>query len=301
MDSHISSGAGILTHMELMKTGYENRMKAMEQKFDDKIANIQSECDEKVKDLDLGMKHFRYVNDCRSWIEYKPDALIDFSIHQIKSNQYSSRIAKLLCGIPGPTGSEWEGSKIPMTLDYTRAHGPPKCKFPAGFFHPNIYPSGTIYVSTLDESIEWTSETSLPEILFTVQQLLSHPTFMSPTQLAAYNVWKNDGPDQYQLRVREEAKEYSGIVGCHPKVPSMLEKGEVVDKVEITERAEMLTGNKKVVQQRPTPPSFERDSNGKVQNLRNKRAYEDCECSCCAWGQVFWDEKRKMRFLFGSG
>ena len=23
-------------------------------------------------------------------------------------------------------------------------HKPPKCKFPQGFFHPNVYPSGTV-------------------------------------------------------------------------------------------------------------------------------------------------------------
>ena len=30
-------------------------------------------------------------------------------------------------------------------------HKPPKCKFPAGFFHPNIYPSGTVCLSILNE------------------------------------------------------------------------------------------------------------------------------------------------------
>lgn len=32
---------------------------------------------------------------------------------------------------------------------------PPKCKFPTGFFHPNIYPSGTVCLSILSEDDGW--------------------------------------------------------------------------------------------------------------------------------------------------
>ena len=28
---------------------------------------------------------------------------------------------------------------------------PPKCKFPEGFYHPNVYPSGTVCLSILNE------------------------------------------------------------------------------------------------------------------------------------------------------
>jgi len=30
-----------------------------------------------------------------------------------------------------------------------------QCKFPAGFFHPNIYPSGTVCLSILNEVRGW--------------------------------------------------------------------------------------------------------------------------------------------------
>ncbi|QHO07592.1 SUMO-conjugating enzyme [Arachis hypogaea] len=32
---------------------------------------------------------------------------------------------------------------------------PPKCKFPQGFFHPNVYPSGTVCLSILNEDSGW--------------------------------------------------------------------------------------------------------------------------------------------------
>jgi ubiquitin-conjugating enzyme E2 I len=41
----------------------------------------------------------------------------------------------------------------------------PQCKFPANFFHPNIYPSGTVCLSILNEDEGW-----LPSI--TVRQIL---------------------------------------------------------------------------------------------------------------------------------
>nr|GMD49743.1 SUMO-conjugating enzyme SCE1 [Ipomoea batatas]GMD51754.1 SUMO-conjugating enzyme SCE1 [Ipomoea batatas]GMD55271.1 SUMO-conjugating enzyme SCE1 [Ipomoea batatas] len=31
---------------------------------------------------------------------------------------------------------------------------PPKCKFPQGFFHPNVYPSGTVCLSILNEDYD---------------------------------------------------------------------------------------------------------------------------------------------------
>ena len=68
------------------------------------------------------------------------------------------------------------------------------------------------------------------------------------------------------------------------------------------EKAEKIQmgGNKKA-QERPMSPPFQKDVNGKLQKVLGPRGYEDWECSCCAWGQVFWDEKRKMRFLFTVG
>jgi ubiquitin-protein ligase len=43
------------------------------------------------------------------------------------------------CFIPGKQGTDWEGGFYPLTMEFSEDYPskPPKCKFPAGFFHPN--------------------------------------------------------------------------------------------------------------------------------------------------------------------
>ncbi|CAN1192007.1 SUMO-conjugating enzyme SCE1 [Linum perenne] len=57
------------------------------------------------------------------------------------------------CTIPGKAGTDWEGGYFPLTLNFSEDYPskPPKCKFPQGFFHPNVYPSGTVCLSILNE------------------------------------------------------------------------------------------------------------------------------------------------------
>lgn len=52
-----------------------------------------------------------------------------------------------------PLQTDWEGGYYPLTLHFTEDYPskPPKCKFPQGFFHPNVYPSGTVCLSILNE------------------------------------------------------------------------------------------------------------------------------------------------------
>ena len=55
-------------------------------------------------------------------------------------------------------------------------HKPPKCKFPAGFFHPNIYPSGTVCLSILNE--EEVCRRPVPQVegeTFAFLPSVSHP------------------------------------------------------------------------------------------------------------------------------
>uniref|UniRef100_M1ALH9 Ubiquitin carrier protein n=1 Tax=Solanum tuberosum TaxID=4113 RepID=M1ALH9_SOLTU len=49
--------------------------------------------------------------------------------------------------------TDWEGGCYPLTIHFSEDYPskPPKCKFPPGFFHPNVYPSGTVCLSILNE------------------------------------------------------------------------------------------------------------------------------------------------------
>lgn len=41
---------------------------------------------------------------------------------------------------------------------------PPKCKFEPPLFHPNIYPSGTVCLSLLDEDKDWRPAITIKQV-----------------------------------------------------------------------------------------------------------------------------------------
>lgn len=80
-------------------------------------------------------------------------------------------LMKWKCYIPGVQGTDWEGGFFPLTMEFTDDYPtkPPKCKFPAGFFHPNIYPSGTVCLSILNEDEGWRPSITVKQILLGIQ------------------------------------------------------------------------------------------------------------------------------------
>ena len=65
----------------------------------------------------------------------------------------SSDLMRWKTGIPGKEGTDWAGGLFTVTLDFSDEYPskPPKCKFVPPLFHPNVYPSGTICLSILNE------------------------------------------------------------------------------------------------------------------------------------------------------
>ncbi|GAA6002308.1 E2 SUMO-conjugating protein UBC9 [Rhodotorula paludigena] len=112
-------------------------------------------------------------------------------------------------GIPGKEGTPWEGGVFPLSLlfpdDYPSK--PPKCKFPANFYHPNVYPSGTVCLSILNEEKAWKPAITVKQILIGVQELLDAPNAEDPAQLEAYTTFKKD-KQAYEKRVKSQAKEH---------------------------------------------------------------------------------------------
>lgn len=56
-------------------------------------------------------------------------------------------------------------------LDFVEGYPakPPKAKFPERFFHPNIYPSGTVCLSILNEDEAWKPSITVKQILLGIQ------------------------------------------------------------------------------------------------------------------------------------
>ncbi|KAJ3367876.1 E2 SUMO-conjugating protein ubc9 [Allomyces arbusculus] len=117
-------------------------------------------------------------------------------------------LMKWEAGIPGKKDTIWEGGVYKLFLlfpdDYPTK--PPKVKFDPPLFHPNVYPSGTVCLSIINEDDGWKPAISIKQILLGVQDLLNDPNQASPAQADAYQLYKKDRA-AYERRVRAIAKE----------------------------------------------------------------------------------------------
>ena len=65
-------------------------------------------------------------------------------------------------------------------------------KFVPPLFHPNVYPSGTVCLSILNEEEGWKPAITIKQIVLGIQDLLNDPNPESPAQAEAYNLFKKD-------------------------------------------------------------------------------------------------------------
>uniref|UniRef100_A0A671SDY4 SUMO-conjugating enzyme UBC9-B-like n=1 Tax=Sinocyclocheilus anshuiensis TaxID=1608454 RepID=A0A671SDY4_9TELE len=71
------------------------------------------------------------------------------------------------CAIPGKKGTPWEGGlfKLRMLFKDDYPSSPPKCKFEPPLFHPNVYPSGTVCLSILEEDKDWRPAITIKQVI----------------------------------------------------------------------------------------------------------------------------------------
>ncbi|KGU01079.1 ubiquitin-conjugating enzyme E2 I [Candida albicans P87] len=126
-----------------------------------------------------------------------------------KASDGSLDLKHWTAGIPGKEGTIWEGAVYPVTLEFPDEYPskPPKVKFRPKFYHPNVYPSGTVCLSILNESQDWKPAITLTQILLGVQELLDTPNKESPAQEDAYRHFVHD-MNTYVKRVKAEVKKY---------------------------------------------------------------------------------------------
>lgn len=68
--------------------------------------------------------------------------------------------------------------------------------------HPNIYPSGTVCLSILNEEEDWKPHITIKQILLGIQKLLKDdPNIESPAQQEPLNLYKNN-KEEYLRRVK---------------------------------------------------------------------------------------------------
>ncbi|KAK2502309.1 hypothetical protein MC885_013209 [Smutsia gigantea] len=124
----------------------------------------------------------------------------------------------------------WEGGlfKLRMLFKDDYPSSPPKCKFEPPLFHPNVYPSGTVCLSILEEDKDWRPAITIKQILLGIQELLNEPNIQDPAQAEAYTIywlvatWPhllqpcglayipwNQNRVEYEKRVRAQAKKFA--------------------------------------------------------------------------------------------
>lgn len=85
--------------------------------------------------------------------DWRSDHPFGFVAKPVENSDGTANMLKWQCQIPGPKDSPWEGGVYALTMDF--AHDfpvrPPKCVFKPVLPHPNIYPSGTVCLSILNE------------------------------------------------------------------------------------------------------------------------------------------------------
>uniref|UniRef100_A0A6U3QUR4 SUMO-conjugating enzyme UBC9 n=1 Tax=Octactis speculum TaxID=3111310 RepID=A0A6U3QUR4_9STRA len=151
-----------------------------------------------------GIAKGRLSQERKAW---RKDHPYGFFAKPLSSQDGSTNLMKWECGIPGKKSTGWEGGLFTVTMDFTDEYPskPPKCKFVPPLFHPNVYPSGTICLSILNEEEDWRPAITIKQMLVGIQDLLDNPNPNSPAQSDAYQLFVSD-EREYQKRVRQEAR-----------------------------------------------------------------------------------------------
>lgn len=102
-----------------------------------------------------------------------------------------------------------------ITIDWLYATG----KFVPPLFHPNVYPSGTVCLSILNEEEGWKPAITIKQILIGIQDLLNDPNPDSPAQAEAYNLFKKDR-QAYEKKVKNLVKENPAPWDFHSELGS---------------------------------------------------------------------------------
>ena len=117
----------------------------------------------------------------------------------------SMNLLKWVAGIPGKVGTDWEGGTYQVHLFFTEDYPSkaPQVKFSPPLYHPNVYMSGQICLSILEQ--DWKASITIKQILCGIQELLDNPNKLSPAQQTAYSEFCNQ-PAVYKKKVLALAK-----------------------------------------------------------------------------------------------
>ncbi|CAN0424173.1 unnamed protein product [Pylaiella littoralis] len=174
-----------------------------------------------------GIAEARLKEERKAW---RKDHPFGFHAKPMLKDDSSTDLLRWECGLPGPVivgwlhlrllkaqmqkwakvvgvDTDWAGGLYKVTMEFTEDYPskPPKCKFVPPLFHPNVYPSGTICLSILDEDEGWRPAITIKQMLLGIHDLFDTPNPNSPAQSEAYQLFVTN-KEEYKRRVRIEAK-----------------------------------------------------------------------------------------------
>ncbi|KAL9596432.1 MAG: hypothetical protein Q9219_005816 [cf. Caloplaca sp. 3 TL-2023] len=140
--------------------------------------------------------------------QWRKDHPFGFFAKPVRTPQGVLDLKNWECGVPGRDKTLWEGGLFKLTVSFPDEYPtkPPKCKFVPPLFHPNVYPSGTVCLSILNEEEGWKPAITIKQILLGIQDLLNDPNPESPAQAEAYNLFKKDR-HAYDKKIKQIVKE----------------------------------------------------------------------------------------------
>eukprot|EP01041_Mallomonas_annulata_P007687 gene7687-15735_t len=145
----------------------------------------------------------RLTEERKNWRKDHPPG---FYARPSKNEDNSTNLMKWETGIPGKDNTDWSGGLFKVTMEFPDEYPskPPKCKFVPPLYHPNIYPSGTVCLSILNEDEGWSPAITIKQMLLGIQDLLDNPNPKSPAQREAYEMYVNNRAE-YRRKIREQA------------------------------------------------------------------------------------------------
>ncbi|XP_041450760.1 SUMO-conjugating enzyme UBC9-like [Drosophila obscura] len=151
-----------------------------------------------------GIAESRLSEERRAW---RREPLFGFLARPAKNSDGTLNLYIWECGIPGQANTAWEGGlyKLRMIFKDDYPTSPPKCRFDPPLFHPNVYPSGTVCLSLLDEDKDWRPVITVKQILLGIQELLNSPNIRDPAQAEAFTIYTKN-INEYTKRVRAQAR-----------------------------------------------------------------------------------------------
>jgi ubiquitin-conjugating enzyme E2 I len=154
----------------------------------------------------------RLAQERKNWRKDHPHGFV--AKPDVDKKTGEANLMKWQCTIPGKQNTSWEGGEFPVSMEFSKDYPskPPRVMLPKGFFHPNVYPTGLICLSILNEEKGWKPSISVKQILVGVQDLLDNPNNSDPANQEAYQTLKSSKV-KYQERVIAEVRQYKAVGG----------------------------------------------------------------------------------------